>query len=185
MTGTSISPRCRHAGFTLLELIVSICVLAILAAIAAPSLGTLLERQRAVAATNALVTHLSLARLTAITHNSHTVFCPSTSGTGCDAGTDWSGGWMLFLDRDGNRRPDSADDIVRVERTALSQHLRLTSSAGRVQARYLPDGRSAGSNLTISVCNKRGELLNTVVVNNVGRIRSTRATPSSPCPRQT
>ncbi len=185
MTGMSTSPRSRHAGFTLLELIVSICVLAILAAIAAPSLGTLLERQRAVAATNALVAHLSLARLTAITHNSHTVFCPSASGTGCDAGTDWSGGWMLFLDRDGNRRPDSADDIVRVERTALSQHLRLTSSSGRVQARYLPDGRSTGSNLTISVCNKRGELLNTVVVNNVGRIRSTRATPSSPCPRRT
>lgn len=182
MTGMSTSPRSRHAGFTLLELIVSICVLAILAAIAAPSLGTLLERQRAVAATNALVAHLSLARLTAITH---TVFCPSASGTGCDAGTDWSGGWMLFLDRDGNRRPDSADDIVRVERTALSQHLRLTSSSGRVQARYLPDGRSTGSNLTISVCNKRGELLNTVVVNNVGRIRSTRATPSSPCPRRT
>src|SRR5690606_14789533 len=100
MTGMSVSRRCRHAGFTLLELILSTSVLALLAAIAAPSLGTLLERQRAVAATNALVTHLSLARLTAITRNSHPVFCPSNNGTNCDTGTDWSGGWMLFLDRD-------------------------------------------------------------------------------------
>lgn len=183
MAGMPIPPRRRHTGVTLLELITSTCVLAILAAIAAPSLGSLLERQRAIAATNALVAHLSLARLTAITRHSPTVLCPSSSGTGCDASNDWSGGWMLFLDRDGNRRPDSAGDIVRVENAALSPHLRLTSSAGRVQARYLPDGRSAGSNLTISICNRRGQMLNTVVVNNVGRVRSTRATPSSPCPR--
>ncbi len=43
MTGMSVSPRSRHAGFTLLELIVSICVLAILTAIAAPSLAPYLN----------------------------------------------------------------------------------------------------------------------------------------------
>lgn len=171
------------SGVTLLEMIVCASVFSILAAISLPSMATLLERQRAIAATNTLVAHLSLARLTAITHSSHTVFCPSTSGTHCDAGVDWSGGWLLFLDRDGNRRPDRAEDIVRAENTALSQHLRLVSSIGRRQARYLPDGRSAGSNLTISVCNKRGELLNTVVVNNAGRIRSTRSAQPATCPR--
>lgn len=175
-------PADNHSGMSLVELLTSIGILAIVAAVSAPSMAKLVERQRAVGATNALVTHLSLARLTAITHSSHTVLCPSTNGATCNAGTDWSDGLLLFLDRDGNRRPDHPRDIVRADNTSLSQHLRLISSTGRQQARYLPDGRSAGSNLTISICNMRGELLGSVIVNNTGRIRSTRPANPASCP---
>ncbi len=70
----------------------------------------------------------------------------------------------------------SADNIP------LSRHLKLTSTAGRKQVRYLPDGRSAGSNLTISICNQKGELLSSVIVNNVGRARSSRPTTPTACP---
>ncbi len=167
---------------SLIELLTGTIILSILAAIAIPPMAGLIERQRAISATNALVAHLSSARLSAITRNSPAVFCPSTNGTTCNADTDWSGGWLLFLDRDGNRRPDRPEDIVSTDNTPLSRHLKLTSSTGRKQVRYLPDGRSTGSNLTISICNRKGELLGTVVVNNAGRARSTH--PSSPtrCP---
>jgi len=175
-------PADKPSGISLIELLAGIGILAIVAAVAAPSMAGLIERQRAISASNALVAHLSAARLTAITHSSHTVLCPSTDGATCNAGTDWSGGLLLFLDRDGNRRPDRPKDIVRADNTSVSRHLRLTSSAGRQQARYLPDGRSAGSNLTISICNMRGELLGSVIVNNTGRIRSTRPVHPTSCP---
>ena len=66
---------------------------------------------------------------------------------------------MLFVDEDGNRRPDSSDEILRVDLEPTSRHLRVVSTVGRQQLRYLPDGRSAGSNLTLSICNRQGEVL--------------------------
>ena len=85
------------------------------------------------------------------------------------------------IDRDGNRRPDKPEDIVQADNAPSSRHLRLISSMGRQQARYLPDGRSAGSNLTISICNVQGRLLATVVINNSGRIRSARPIKPAAC----
>ena len=66
---------------------------------------------------------------------------------------------MLFSDDDGNRMPDASEEILRVDLEPTSRHLRVVSTIGRQQLRYLPDGRSAGTNLTVSICNMQGELL--------------------------
>ena len=104
----------RNAGFTLIELVTTMSVVAILAGVAAPSFAGLLERQRASAAMNSLMTHMALARMSAITRNRRAVLCPSTDGHHCETSTDWSAGWMLFADNDGNRKPDANEDIIRV-----------------------------------------------------------------------
>lgn len=171
-----------HRGFTLMETIVCVSVLSILAAAALPSMTGLLERQRAIAASHALLHQLSLARTTAISKRAPVVLCPSDDGSNCAPVNDWSGGWLLFLDRDGNRRPDRADDILQASNLPTSRHLRLMSSPSRKHARYLPDGRSLGTNLTISICNPKGHLLGSVIVNNAGRTRSTRPAGPFPCP---
>ena len=172
----------RNPGFTLVELMVATSVLGICACIALPSMGGLVERQRTSAAMNALMTHMALARIAAITYRTPAVLCPSTTGDACDAGTDWSGGWMLFLDANANRQRDTDEDIVRVEADPTSRHLAITSTSGRTTLRYLPDGRAAGTNLTLSICNRRAELLGQVVVNGMGRPRSDRPAIPTPCP---
>ena len=183
MPPASLAPaRFRQTGVTFVEVVVCACVLSITAAIAAPSMGKLIERQRAIAANHNLVTHLAQARMTAITRRTPVILCPSRDGATCNAGTDWGDDWLLFLDRDGNRQPDHPDDIVGADNTPTSRHLKLTSTAGRKQVRYLPDGRSAGSNLTISICNRKGELLGAVIINNAGRARSTRPGVPTSCP---
>ena len=172
----------RNAGFTLIELAVTMSVIGILAGIAAPSFAGFIERQRASAAITSLMTHMSLARIAAISRNQRAILCPTSDGVHCEQGTNWSQGWMLFLDEDGNRKPDGSDEIVRVDLEPTSRHLRVASTTGRQQLRYLPDGRSAGTNLTISICNKGGELLGRVIVNNVGRPRSERPAVPTACP---
>ena len=69
-----------------------------------------------------------------------------------------------------------------IELLPLNPHLHIQSSSGRNHLRYLPDGRSAGSNLTIRICNQKGLLLGAVVVNNAGRPRTERARGDTPCP---
>ncbi len=173
----------RPFGISLVETLICASVLSILAAIAMPSMSGLLERQRAIAAGNALLTQFAATRMAAITHHSHAVLCPSTDGATCNASTDWSGGWLLFLDRDGNRRPDRASDILQADNVPLSRHLQLRSTAGRHQVRYLPDGRNGGTNLTLSICNRKGELLSSVIINTAGRARSARPQQPTACPR--
>ena len=173
--------RCT-AGFTLIELTTTVAVLAICAGVALPSLRSFLEQQRTLAAISSLTTHMSLARMTAISRNQRAVLCPSSDGASCEAGTDWSAGWMLFLDEDGNRRPDASDEVLRVDLEPTSRHLRVVSTVGRQQLRYLPDGRSAGANLTISICNKTGDVLGRVIVNNMGRPRSEKPKVPATCP---
>ena len=90
---------------------------------------------------------------------------------------------MLFLDRDGNQRPDADGDILRRDLAPPSQHLRVVGTPGRPRLRYLPDGRSAGTNLTLSICSQDGRLLGSVIVNNAGRPRSERPKRPQPCPR--
>ena len=172
----------RSAGFTLIELATTMSVVAILAGIAAPSFAGFIERQRASAAITSLMSHMALARVAAISRNQRAVLCPSSDGVHCEASTDWSTGWMLFHDEDGNRRPDGSDDILRVDLEPTSRHLRVISTVGRQQLRYLPDGRSAGTNLTLSICNRGGELLGRVIVNNMGRPRSERPAKPTACP---
>ncbi len=174
--------RKRLAGFTLIELVATTAVLAILSGIALPSMSQLLEHSRTSAAVESLTTHMQLARMAAISRNRRAVLCPSSDGHNCDIGTDWSMGWMVFVDDDGNRRPDAHDDVLRVEQVPTSQHLRVFSTVGRRQLRYLPNGTSSGSNLTLKICNDHGELLAKVIVNNVGRPRSERYSVPTPCP---
>jgi len=175
-------PPAHPRGMSLLEMLACVAILAILATIATPSLADLVERQRVDVASYALLNNLALARLTAVSRRSAAVLCPSADGATCTPTTNWSSGWLLFLDRDGNRRPDGPGDIVRADIAPVSRHLRVSSSAGRQQIRYLPDGRSAGSNVTLSICNAEGQLLASVVVNNAGRARTARPGTPTTCP---
>jgi type IV fimbrial biogenesis protein FimT len=78
----------RDRGFTLLELMVTLAVLAIILGIAVPSFKGLLVRARIGAAANQLVAGLQTARMLAIRSNSRVEMCPSTDGATC-SGSDW------------------------------------------------------------------------------------------------
>lgn len=181
------APRHRHqplstcsTGFTLIELLVTASIIAITLTLAAPSFGNLLKRQRGITASNLLVAHLNLARSRAITHRSIVAACPSADGSSCLTAPDWTAGWLVFMDADGNRRPDQPSHIVASETRRTDSDIRITSSAGRNQARYLPDGRSAGSNLTITTCIDNRQSTQ-IIINNTGRIRLARPNPPAPC----
>lgn len=171
----------RQQGFTLIEAVTALAVLALLAGLALPSLSPLLEQQRARAAAQSLLTPMWLARSAAITHRRPVILCPTADGTHCDRGGNWNQGWMVFIDHHGDRQPASSQAILRQEQRRPSDRLLVAGTRGRTHLRYMPDGRSAGTNLTLDVCTRQGVRLARVVVSNAGRPRSERGGPSAPC----
>lgn len=90
-------------GFTAVELMVTVAVIAIVAALAAPSFNTMIQSSRLTAGANDLVAALQLARMEAIRSNGRVDVCPSTNGTAC-GGTDWRR-FVVVLRKGGTTTP--------------------------------------------------------------------------------
>jgi type IV fimbrial biogenesis protein FimT len=84
-----------QGGFTLVELMVTVSVMAILAAIAAPSMTGLINANRLSGQAGELTSALQLARSEAIRRNSRVTVCPSSDGTSCAASTAWTR-WIVL-----------------------------------------------------------------------------------------
>ncbi|MEJ8859352.1 GspH/FimT family pseudopilin [Variovorax robiniae] len=117
-------PSATVRGFTLVELVFTITMVALLATIAAPSFRQFIMSQRVRNASFDFMTALTLARSEAITRNA-SVDLVRTSGS-------WSGGWTV-----------AADAGVT---TLLNQQsmggVSITDSASLAKISYASDGRS-------------------------------------------
>jgi type IV fimbrial biogenesis protein FimT len=79
----------RARGFTLVELMVTIAVLAILAAIAFPSFRSLINSSRLSSGANELIATMQLAKAEAVRQNGRVTICASTNGSACSGSNDW------------------------------------------------------------------------------------------------
>jgi len=170
--------RCR--GFTLLEASIVVTLVSLGVAVAIPSYHGLLQRQRESATTNLLTSFMASARSTAISYHTPTVVCPYDGQKGCRADSDWTQGWMMFYDPDGNRQPDLPDEILRMEHAPRDAGLRIVSTSGRPRATFLANGSAAGSNLTIRLC-QGSTTRAAVIVNRSGRARVERTADDGAC----
>ncbi len=156
----------RHAGLTLIEIVVALAVLAVLGTLALPGLGSRMDRERVIAAAEALAADVNEARFEAARQGrplnlqlqtgpdwcwsvATTAHCPCGSGQACQLrsarerdhpGVVLAGGEPLTMQADG--RPEGAPGPIEFEGR---QGLRL-----RVQV--TPMGRA-------HVCAVRGESL--------------------------
>jgi type IV fimbrial biogenesis protein FimT len=79
---------CRTSGFTLVELMITIAVAAILLLIAVPSFSKIINTNRLNAAANAMIGALNTARMAAIQQNTSAQFCSNAAGTNSTGTSD-------------------------------------------------------------------------------------------------
>lgn len=161
----------HHAGFTLIEVAVALCVIGILAGIAVPAMQDAAEAARSGAAKGQLLESWLTGTSHAAATGTEVVLCPGDA-SGCRNNTDWTRGWIAYADLDGNRTRSSNETLL-AQIGALEGKVHLRSTSGRVRMVFQPNGGNAGSNITWTICDGRGPAqASTIVVSNAGRLRS-------------
>ena len=134
--------RLRHdgaIGFTLIELVVVVSVLAILAVMAGPSFSEMNARQRVQTAAADLFTSLLRARSEAIKQNADAVLIPTGA---------WNNGWTIEVGGTTFDKHSATTNIsIAGNVAAVTYH-----SSGRVSGGTVPAFTLTASNTTVTRC---------------------------------
>ncbi len=185
LLSTPIQPlRDGERGFTLVELVMVLAVMAVLVTFAVPSLRSLMDSSKLTAASNSLLSSMHLARSEAIKRGTRVVLCKTADGVVCAERGGWEQGWMVFHDINNNGERDGNEVVIqRIEPLAAS--LRLTGNS--TVARYVSFISTGGTKLisggfqagTLTVCNHSASEARQIVLNAVGRPRVQRVSSTS------
>jgi type IV fimbrial biogenesis protein FimT len=142
----------RQRGFTLIELMVTIAVAALLLGLAAPSFRDLAIRNELSTYTNELISSINYARSEAVRSGKPVQICSSSDGESCSG--VWTDGWVTFVDADddGALDTDKGDTVLKI-RAALSTGYWIDDSGAFADGlTYRQDGRTADTG-TFVMCN--------------------------------
>lgn len=107
--------KANNNGFTLIELMITILLVAIILGLGVPSFQEMMQRNRATGVANELLTSMVYARSEATKQPSIPVrVCASADGASCGAATDWNSGWLAFADADGDGSLDTGERVLQV-----------------------------------------------------------------------
>lgn len=161
---------CR--GFTLIEMMVAVAVLAILLTIGLPAFGALIDNQRLDASVNTLFRSVQFSRGEAARQNRFVTIAPLEQ--------TWHSGWRVFIDSNNNGQYDDGEVVLREEKPSSSIHIHANANVASY-LRYNAQGESQLLNGgfqsgTFSFCpNRPGAKGRQLIINRVGRARMQQA----------
>ena len=166
----------KQRGFTLMELIVTVTVMGILAAIAIPSFFSTIQNEFSISVKDDFVLTMQFIRSEAIKRARNVSMCAPTDSTFTACGTNWSLGWFIFTDVNGNGTYNGGTDVI-LRRISLTGSNAVITSTGNNYASYtsagFPAGNTGGVTYTIYATGCSGAYANTVAVSTAGRLTIT------------
>lgn len=150
------------------ELLVTLVVLSILLMVAVPSFNGVMNSNRTATTVNELTATVGLVRAEALRSTRGAYMCASSDGASC--GTDWSEGWIVWNDLDGNGAV-AASEVIRHVQAKRGMQIVGPGASIRFDSR----GRIvAGAPATITLqpehCGERA-LRRTMVISTAGQLQ--------------
>ena len=136
-----------HRGFTIIELIIALVIVAVLLSMGVPSFSNTIEQNKLSTQINDLVSSLQYARSESVKTGKRITICKSNTGTGCvAAAAGYESGWIIFEDdspADGDL--DVGEQLLKVHE-AMDSNLTLRGNNRFVNfISYLPSGGIANA----------------------------------------
>lgn len=174
----------RSDGFTLLEAMIAMAIVAVLATLAVPAFADLRLDAARTATVNEFFHALFLARSEAVKRGQVVSLCRSSDGQSCAAGeTPWTVGWIVFVnvDRDEPAIRDPGEPVL----AAYEARPSVTITSNRVTYSFRPVVQGV-VNGTILFCDRRGSAhARAIIISHTGRPRVSKRDSSGralPCP---
>jgi type IV fimbrial biogenesis protein FimT len=160
----------RSAGYSLLELLMTLMLAALLFGAGIPALRWLVLDSRRTTAINAFVSAVQLARSESAATGAAVTVCPSLDGQVCAyVASGFDSGWIVFADLDRDRPPERDADEPLLQ--SFSPRMAGTIRANRNAFQFRPNFHR-GTNGTVIFCDDRGSAAaRAVVISYTGRPR--------------
>lgn len=161
----------RDHGFSLVELMVVLSIVAILLAAGAPSFRSLIQNQKMSTTVNDFFAAINLARSEAIQRGTRVDLIP------LDA-SDWNKGWVVFIDENNNQKADTGEQII-FSHGPVPNGMVITSAFTDSQVKYIAYNGTGRTRTNAGSQNPQfghvsftmGEQVRKIVVNFLGRPR--------------
>lgn len=171
-----------HGGFTLIELMVTIAIAAVLMTVAVPSFVEFQRNARLSDAVSNFMAAANTARANAMKQGVNTYLVART-------GTSWSSGWQVFADANFDKVFNAGTEEQILDHDALDSSITIkTTAASSLNAGYLLFNGSGYPRLktgeyaqaTIELSN--GQRKRSIIVDLTGRVSSCKTAASADCP---
>ena len=180
----------RSAGFTLIELVVTIAIAAVLAALAVPSFIQYQRNSELTSLTNSLLAAVNAAKGEAMKTGKNAFVIPKGSG--------WNSGWIVYVDMNRDNSYTEGADIAVQTQDALKAYFSITGNsiaAGSTpyikfdNSGYSVDTSAAAAPVALSLTIARTDVPSTsaleetrrVVVARTGRVRTCKPSTDTTC----
>jgi len=178
--------KCRHQGFTLIEMMMTLTVASILVGLMVPNMRDFIRNNRLSGGVNDMLHSLQVARTEAIKRqNGNVVWCGTASPAAANPTCDYTNftGWIVFQDTNGNWQRDANEPVIERHDLLDSSVTVKTDARDRIVS-FSPSGFANPAGVrsptaTIVLCDSRGVVqygtqssARTLLISPTGRARA-------------
>lgn len=179
----------RVTGFTMIEMMMTLVILAVLIAVSAPGLSSYIKNNRMLSQVYSMRAVLNGARSEALAQRTAVTVCRSENGTSC-SGDAWNKGYIAFIDADRDGKVDDLADprifsatVIDAESLDISYSNGDPTDAESNVVSFDSQGYARDFGGTFTLCDSRGETAaRGVIVSPSGSVRALDPNDPVTCP---